>query len=86
MEGGTEAVRDRLIALVEHTLGRGLPRPFPVDQKLSELGVSSMQMVNLMLGVEIEFDVAIPQADITPENFFSLASVAALIVRLKPAG
>ena len=29
-------------------------------------------MVNLMLAVELEFDIAIPQADITPENFQSL--------------
>ena len=29
-------------------------------------------MVNLMLAVEVEFDIAIPQSEITPENFESL--------------
>ncbi len=38
-------------------------------------------MVNLMLAVEVEFDLAIAQADITPENFHSLASIADLVVR-----
>ena len=32
-------------------------------------------MVNLMLAVELEFDIAIAQADITPENFHSLSSI-----------
>jgi acyl carrier protein len=39
-------------------------------------------MVSLMLAIEREFDIAIPQADITPENFHSLGSMAALVGRL----
>ncbi len=31
-----------------------------------------MDMVNLMLGVEAEFDFTIPQPEITPENFQSV--------------
>ena len=38
-------------------------------------------MVNLMLAVELEFDIAIAQADITPENFHSLASIETLVMR-----
>ena len=56
--------------------------PFPVERALSELGLSSIKMVNLMLAVEIEFDLMIPQSDITPENFHSLATVEALLARL----
>jgi acyl carrier protein len=40
-------------------------------------------MVNLMLSMEVQFDLAIPQAEITPENFASIASVEALILRLR---
>ncbi len=85
---GSEGVYGRLVALVEQILGRPGPVPFPLERKLSELGVSSIQMVNLMLGVELEFNLAIPQDDITPENFFSVTSIAALIERLRapPAG
>ena len=79
LEGGG----GQLVALVKQTLGANavLPHPFPVDQQLSDLGISSLKMVNLMLAVELEFDIAIPQSDITPENFHSVAAIEALVVR-----
>ena len=78
-----EEVGEQLITLVRQTLGANaaVPHPFPVERQLSELGVSSLKMVNLMLAVEIEFDIAIPQSDITPENFHSVAAIEALVVR-----
>ena len=78
-----EGVGEQLVALVKQTLGANaaIPRPFPVEQQLSDLGVSSLKMVNLMLAVELEFDIAIPQSDITPENFHSVAAIEALVVR-----
>jgi acyl carrier protein len=39
-------------------------------------------MVNLMLAVELEFDIAIPQSDITPENFQSVSSIQALVGKM----
>jgi acyl carrier protein len=79
----TEGVGKRLMALLRQTLGADatLPEAFPVDRQLSDLGVSSLKMVNLMLAVELEFDIAIPQADITPENFHSVATIQAMVVR-----
>jgi acyl carrier protein len=76
-------VEDRLVELVKNLLGASaaVPDPFPFEKQLSDLGISSLKMVNLMLAVEIEFDIAIPQSDITPENFHSLASIEALVVR-----
>jgi len=79
------SLRDRLIGLVEEIVGPSSVIPFPIDQQLSELGVSSIKMVNLMLAVEVEFDIAIPQSEITPENFHSLASIEALVARLTTA-
>ena len=43
------------------------------DQNLREAGLTSLDMVNLMLAIEAEFDFTIPQSDITPENFQSVA-------------
>jgi acyl carrier protein len=79
-----EGVWERLITLVKQVLGAHalVPSPFPVEQQLSELGVSSLKMVNLMLAVELEFDIAIAQSDITPENFHSVAAIHALVVRM----
>ena len=78
-----EAVSERLISLVKAVLGAGgvVPSPFPLDAQLSDLGVSSLKMVNLMLAVEVEFDIAIAQTDITPENFHSLQSIETLVER-----
>jgi acyl carrier protein len=78
-----ERVSDRLITLVTAVLGAGsaVPKPFPLEAQLSDLGVSSLKMVNLMLAVEVEFDIAIAQGDITPENFHSLKSIEALVDR-----
>ena len=78
-----EGVSEQLVGLVKQTLGAKatLPHPFPMDQQLSDLGVSSLKMVNLMLAVELEFDIAIPQSDITPENFHSVAAIQSLVVR-----
>lgn len=79
-----EGVDTRLVALVKQTLGSNaaLPDPFPFDLQLSDLGVSSLKMVNLMLAVELEFDIAIPQSDITPDNFHSVAAIEALVLRM----
>jgi acyl carrier protein len=83
LDSQANGVCNRLIALVKQLLGaaNGVPDPFPVHQKLSDLGISSLKMVNLMLAVEVEFDIAIPQTDITPENFHSLESIRLLVNR-----
>jgi acyl carrier protein len=78
-----DGVGERLVALVRQALGAtaALPLAFPIDMQLSDLGISSLKMVNLMLAVELEFDIAIPQSDITPENFHSVAAIQSLVVR-----
>jgi acyl carrier protein len=78
-----EGVSERLISLARAVLGAGgvIPDPFPLDAQLSDLGISSLKLVNLMLAVEVEFDIAIAQADITPENFHSLQTIETLVDR-----
>lgn len=83
MQSASNELSDRLIGLVQAMLGANskVPQPFPLNQQLSELGISSLKMVNLMLSVEMAFDIMIPQADITPENFYSVATIQALVER-----
>jgi acyl carrier protein len=78
-----EGVSERLVSLARAVLGAGsvIPNPFPLDAQLSDLGISSLKLVNLMLAVEVEFDIAIAQADITPENFHSLQTIELLVDR-----
>jgi acyl carrier protein len=75
-------LRARLLALVGQILDKSDGQSLPVDARLSELGMSSIKMVNLMLAVEGEFDLSIPQQDITPNNFRSVTSIEALLERL----
>jgi len=77
------SLNDRLIRLVGQLLGpqASIPDPFPLDQQLSDLGVTSLKLVNLMLAIEFEFDILIPQAEITPENFHSLGTITSLVER-----
>ena len=75
--------RERILRLVRQILGApAANRPLPIDARLSDLGMSSIKMVSLMLAIETEFDLTIPQGDITPESFESIASVEALLPRL----
>jgi acyl carrier protein len=77
------STRERLLNLVRQILEQqnGV-RPLPIDARLNDLGMTSIKMIKLMLAIELEFDLAIPQAEITPENFVSIASVEAMLSRL----
>src|SRR5262249_15986623 len=61
---------------------RGIERSIERDDDLTENGLSSLEMVNLMLAVEAEFDIKIPDRDMTPTNFRSVARIEALVDRL----
>ncbi len=76
---------DRITALVRAILEkRSITRSVGHDDELGECGISSLDMVNLMLAVETEFDLKIPDRDMVPANFRSVARIEALIEKLKP--
>ena len=79
--------RQRVMALVSRILERPADgTALPTTARLNELGMSSMKMINLMIAIEVEFDLTIPQAEITPDNFESIASVEAMVERLLGSG
>ncbi len=74
----------RIGGLVEEILARrGVSGPIAPDAELARFGMTSIDMVEVMLGVEAEFDVAIPPAEITMENFRSVVAMAELVSRLR---
>ena len=79
-------VQDRVLALVKAILEQNaITTGIDSDSLLVDVGLTSMDMVNLMLGVEAEFDFTIPQSEITPENFQSVKTLQAMIVgQLQP--
>lgn len=78
------SVTDRVAALAGQIMAkRGVDRAPEPDDDLSACGMSSLDMVNLMLAVESEFDVKIPDRDMTPANFRSVARIEALLGGLR---
>ena len=79
-------VYKRIVALVQAILAQNaLPTQLDPDAKLVDAGLTSMDMVNLMLSVEAEFDFTIPQGEITPENFQSVETLRRMVVfQLQP--
>jgi acyl carrier protein len=75
-------VRNRIIKLVK---GIALSADVAPAARLVDVGLTSMDMVNLMLGVEAEFDFTIPQSEITPENFQSVETLQRMVMsQLQP--
>lgn len=56
--------------------------PIAPDTDLREAGLSSIDMVNLVLSIEDEFDLTIPEAEITPTNLRSVSAISLLVIRL----
>jgi len=79
-------VHSRITALVAAILRQNaLPAELAPDTRLVDAGLTSMDMVSLMLSVEAEFDFTIPQGEITPENFQSVETLRRMVMaQLQP--
>jgi acyl carrier protein len=80
-------VKDRILAIVKSILEQNaITAEVNPETLLVDVGLTSMDMVNLMLGVEAEFDFTIPQSEITPENFQSVETLQQMIVNQRKHG
>jgi acyl carrier protein len=80
MQAFDTELRNRIIKLVKGILEQNsLTADVTPSAKLVDVGLTSMDMVNLMLGVEAEFDFTIPQSEITPENFQSIETLERMV-------
>ena len=83
LEHSNADVSERINALVRTLLAkRAIDRLIGSDDDLGENGLSSLDLVNLMLSVEAEFDLEIPERDMRPANFRSIARIEALVENL----
>jgi acyl carrier protein len=80
-------IQNRILVLVKSILAQNaIVAKVEPATLLVDVGLTSMDMVNLMLGVEAEFDFTIPQSEITPENFQSVETLERMIAaQLQPA-
>lgn len=83
LDPAASTTRQRVAELVRQLLAkRGIDRALGADDDLGESGLSSLDIVNLMLAVESEFDLKIPERDMRPANFRSIARIDALVASL----
>ena len=72
--------RDRITAIaVKLLVKRGVNTVPGSNDNLRETGLTSLDMVNLMLAIEAEFDIEIPQSAMTPDNFDTVAAIENLV-------
>jgi acyl carrier protein len=74
--GVTEVVRRMLRE-------RSIDGTVTADADLRDIGLTSLDMVDLVLSVECAFDLQIPEAQITPANFRSISAIDALVSTLR---
>jgi acyl carrier protein len=77
-EGRGEVIWGMVAAMLAR---KGRP-PLQKRDNLLDAGLSSLDVVNLMLAVEDTFDLTLPQEKMTPENFRSIDTIEALVVSL----
>jgi acyl carrier protein len=75
-----DSIADRVTAVVRKALEKqSINKPVAADDDLRTSGLSSLGLVNLMLSVETEFDLAFTERDMTPANFRSIARIVELV-------
>jgi acyl carrier protein len=80
----SNSAAERVISVVQRLLTqRSINRSIAPADDLRDAGLTSMDMVNLVLAVESEFDVMVPESSITPANFRSVAAISSLIGTLQ---
>ncbi|MCP5412137.1 MAG: acyl carrier protein [Alphaproteobacteria bacterium] len=71
---------ERITAIaVRMLVKRGVNTIPAAGDNLRDAGLTSLDMVNLMLAIEGEFDIEVPQSAMTPENFDTVAAIANLV-------
>lgn len=80
-------VQNRVLSVVRSVLQQNaISADVHPESRLVDIGLSSMGMVELMLKVEAEFDLILPQFEITPENFRSVKAIERMILNQLGSG
>lgn len=82
MENGICA-DERITSVVQRlATERSIARPVSSDDSLTEAGLTSLDVVRLVLLVEDEFNVEIPVRELTLANFRSISTISLLVTKL----
>ncbi len=76
-----QTAKDRIFGVVHDLMRqRQLPTPVKAEQSLREIGLKSLDLVNMMLAIEDEFGIEFPQHQLTLDNFQSIGAIERLVV------
>ena len=79
-----QSVEERIAGVVHRLLTEhSIDRDVGVDEDLQQAGLSSLDMVSLVLSVEEEFDLMVPEVSIMPANFRSIGAISQLVDSLR---
>jgi len=73
-----ESLEQQLVQLVSERLLE-TPPGFNADSNLYDSGLDSMAIMQLLILVEEEYGVTLPESDLTRQNFSTVRGVAGLI-------
>lgn len=77
-------IASRTLVLAQKVAASNLKRlDFGADEALSDVGVTSVDLVSLMLAVEAEFDIMIPASYLNAENFRSIDTIASMVEKVR---
>lgn len=76
-------VNDKLVKVLrDHLPEAGDDRPLASEDELVALGIDSLRLVELIIGLEESLNIVIPDDEMTAENFSTVGSVSSLVERL----
>src|SRR5690348_12412444 len=80
----TQSLEERIAGIVQRLLAEhAIDRAVGPEEDLRLAGLSSLDMVSLVLSVEEEFDLMVPEVSIMPTNFRSIAAISHLVDSLR---
>jgi acyl carrier protein len=86
-DSNAQSVEERIAGVVHRLLAEhSLDRVVSADEDLRQAGLSSLDMVTLVLSVEEEFELMVPESSIMPANFRSITAIARLVDSLRRQG
>jgi acyl carrier protein len=78
----TETVNELRVLLKELCQHLSEVDVIPIDADLRDCGVSSLDLVEILIGIENRLNIRVPDICINPENFRSIENIATMVAKL----
>jgi acyl carrier protein len=72
--------REVIADIVDRVLRSKGASSVAVDDNLRDAGLTSLELVNVMLAVEDAFDLTFPADKLIPDNFRTISAIEALVI------